>query len=1282
MSPERWQRISDLLAAALHVDPGERNAFVAAACKSDMDLRAEVDSLLAQHEDDNLLERSGGSVTDGVTPTEIISAIESPGRFSVSRPLGIGAFGAVFEVYDHRWKSQVALKFLQRIDPMRLYRFKREFRTLAEVRHPNLIRLYELFSDDDCSFFTMELVRGVDVIRQVRGDHAVGLLENQRFGLLRATLLQLCESLRALHSAGYVHCDVKPANVLAADNGRVVLLDLGLAKEIGRHDSEPASQVAGTPAYMAPEQASGRPVREASDWYAVGMILYQALTGTVPFRGPLIEVLWRKQHESVDLESLEGPSDLIALCRALLDREPERRPAGSDILEIFSRGNSHVAGVGRRPDAPLFVGRESEISALRESFSDTYTGQAVVAHVHGRSGMGKTTLIRRFLEELQQNSRDTVVLAGRCYERETVPYKALDEFIDALFRYLQRMPLDDVERVLPRDVRLLTRLFPVLQYIPSVANARTRAADAMDIQELRHRAFGALRELVARIADRKPLVIWIDDLQWADADSVAFLRSLLAPPSPPPLLLIISYRSEDLAAGGLRDALHEAGSERMPYLIRDVTVDVLAPDEARSLAGQLLKSAAGLDVIVRESLGNPFFLHELARHGDEMLAVAGGAGFTGWTVHSTIQRRVSQLSPGAQRLLTAISIAGQPVNRGLACRVADVETDHGVLLALLVDEHLLRSCGSTQEGRFETYHDQVREAVVSTLSAADRRACHHAMAMALESEQSADYERLAEHFREAGNDQAAYKYVIRAAEYAAECLAFDRAATLYEAAITLLRTGDPDRELELRRKYADALANAGRGSDAAREYLNAGALSSREAKLKLQRLAADQLLRSGSIDAGISLMRTVLGEIRIWMPQSRRLAIAAVLASRLHIALRGLRSKEQPQSLVSEAAISRMDSIWSASTTMTAVDPVLGAYFRAQHLLLALRHGEPCRLAMALGMEAVNRAMPGAARLPKAHELLLRAKTLAERTGDPYTLGVTRMSAAGVAFFAGLPADTIRLGEEAEDILKSRTGVAWELTVTRMMWVGALGMLGQWQRFSQRVSAILVEAEAKGDVYAQAGFPLSACAYSIRLAEDDPESSLRQLEHQLSIWSRDRFDLPHYSFLFGKTESILYSGEHRQASDFLHSQWKLLRSSLILRFELQRMFIWHLRARCALAQLTQEHDSDALLAEVDRFLRQTQRSESRMAAAFACLVKAAVTLDRQHARLLLEDAEHRFESLEMAQYAAVSRRRRGELTSGAVGAALVNEANNALITLGARSPDRMTAMLAPGRWNG
>jgi serine/threonine protein kinase len=255
--------------------------------------------------------------------------------------------GSVYLVDDLQLGSRVALKTLNLSTGQDLYQLKREFRSMADLKHENLVRLHELISEGDLCFFTMEYVEGELFDRYLLAPQPpsgtvgaepqpapAGLSAERRRQRRLQTIRQLCAGVHAIHEAGFIHRDLKPTNVLVTSAGRVVILDFGLTRQAGS-DSLSGGGISGTPAYMAPEQALENPCLPATDWYAVGVMIYEVLTGRCPFEGTMLDILLRKQTEDpIPPSRITSPvdEDLNDLCMRLLRRDPSLRPSGEEVL--------------------------------------------------------------------------------------------------------------------------------------------------------------------------------------------------------------------------------------------------------------------------------------------------------------------------------------------------------------------------------------------------------------------------------------------------------------------------------------------------------------------------------------------------------------------------------------------------------------------------------------------------------------------------------------------------------------------------------------------------------------------------------------------------------------------------------------------------------------------------------------------------------------------------------------------------------------------------------------
>ena len=1234
------------------------------------------------------------------------------GRYVLDRTLGAGGFGVVYQAFDEERNEQVALKVLQHAEGDWLLRFKREFRLIADIRHPNLVRLYDLAESDGTWFFTMELIEGSDLMTWVWGgrrptlpapstgsiaqhapggpmggdDRADGLVASEAptirvgprdWGRIRDAFGQVAAGVDALHRGGRLHRDIKPSNVMVDESGRVVLLDFGLVRDLTAHSH--STKMVGTVAYMAPEQAAQSKVSEAADWYAVGSMLFEAIAGERPFRGTPLQMMYTKaKHPAPELDSdtSGAPADLVTVCNSLMTTDPAKRSGWKELLGLAppERGSSlhESSPVGRAPDT-LFVGRTTELSELRETLRETRTDGQKTVHVSGTSGIGKSTLVDRFVETLHPK---TVVLRGRCYERESVPFKALDSVVDALALHLSRMGDTDVAGLLPRDVRALARLFPVLEKVEAICEAPARAGGIPSQQELRRRATLAFRELLSRIADRAPLVLTIDDLQWGDRDSAALLTELLRPPDAPALMLLTTWRPNEMAHGSMADF-----AQRIPAVT--LSLPPLAADESAAFARSIIGHNEGvITSIVREAKGNPFFVNELARF-------SAGAGLEpatsdgGVALSEVLMSRVEALAEKQRRLFELIVVSAGPVERSVLLSAVESSEGAAPLLDALCTVQLVRRTPGP-EGRelLTVYHDRVREIVAENLPHDVAAACHEGLAAALTRRGDADPEALLAHFLGAGKRERAGVVALEAAKRAFLALAFDHAAELYRTAVETADLSQTEKCL-VQEQLGEALANAGRPPEAAEALLKAAHLAQPGDAPELKRRAAHQYLIGGHVDDGLAILEQVLTEHSIALPRSPRQILAALLFRRFQLWRRGLGFRERREAEIDKALLARVDCCWSAAGGLAMTDHLRGSVLQVQHLLLALEAGEPGRIVRGLSLEVAFLSSAGGARSRgRTEDLLETARRLCEKTDNPLAPGWTKLAAGASAFCQGRWAESSKFCRQAVETLSGCVGTTWELDTARTFDEWAMHYRGQFRRLASRIPERLRDARARGDLWAATDLA-SAFGVVAFLVPDDTARAHAELIRAREGWTARGFQLQHYHLLLGACYVDFYLGNGRLVHERLEETWPAIRRAMLLRPQVVRVELLFLRAAgaaCA-AQTVGNRDRKRLLSSAKRDARSLQKEDIGFAVPLGQTIQAAIDAanrDTQSAVDHLKRAQSTFVAEGMPLYAAAIAYQRGHLLGNADGEALKEAAWREFEAEGVKRPDRMANMLAPG----
>jgi hypothetical protein len=1091
---------------------------------------------------------------------------------------------------------------------------------------------------------------------------------------IRDSFAGLARGLVALHAEGKIHRDLKPSNVLVDAHGKVTILDFGLVSNVATTEALEPNELLGTPSYMSPEQAALRPLTPASDWYSFGVMLHEALTGRLPARGQVMPS---------DAWPSGVPSDLSELCAELVRLDPSERPSGWRVLErLLGEPPALAVPTSRAVGESIFVGRDAELAALASAAARVAAGEPVTVLLEGESGVGKTALVREFLARLP---KETVVLTARCYERESLPYKAVDGVVEELCKYLSALPAEEARVALAGQASTIARAFPAMERLRRSLEPEASEEAVFEPHAERLRVFAALRQLLSWLARERRVVIVIDDMQWSDVDSLALLASVMRSPAAPPLLLVAVQRFGSLLS-----------ATALPGIVLEQRLGPLSESESAVLVTRLCEAAAAAPKsdaersrMSAEARGHPLFLHEIVRHATG----ASNGRQLSMRLDEALWHRVSELSTETRLLVELVSVAGRPMAQATLVSALSVASgtptslDGGpdgegslagaaTRLAELRQASLVRTSGPHPKDAVEPFHDRVREAVLAHLAPHESRVRHRCLAVAIELGGVADPEALSTHWYEAGDPVRAHAYAVAAADQAAATLAFDHAARLYRFALEL-ETTDTARRWALHGKLGDALANAGRGAEAARAYTAAAREGAPEPQ-RFQRMAAEQLLQAGYIQEGLSQVSHVLREIGVGPPRHRAFALFSLITLRARIRACGFRTHKRTHRAPSAKDMARIDGTWTAAICLTMFDNVRSAELQCRNTLLALRCGTPLQVLRAHTAEAMFLGLGGQGNKRRIAQLLASAEAIADELGDRNARAWVALSRGATAFFLGSWSEGEAACCSAESVFKNRAGARFELGSARAFRVWSAMMCGRFREVLELVPKYVDEAEERGDLYS-ATYQMTGFSNVAWLSRDDVAEARRRLALVEERWPPAEFDVPRYMNLMAAAHIELYDGTGATAYRRVLRDWRSLRWGVAFRAQITRFGMRFARGLSALAAF----DTGAgvgLLHDAAGCAAAIARERVAWSTCFAEILRFGVALRRgRPARAVehLERAERLAETTEMHLHQAVVRHRRGELVGGDEGRKLVRFARAYMDEQRIVNPQRMLDMLSP-----
>jgi serine/threonine protein kinase/predicted ATPase len=733
--------------------------------------------------------------------------------YEVVSEIGRGGMGIVYKARDPLLGRHVALKFLPAEfsgDADRLERFMREARTASALNHPHMCTIHNLGEHDGRPYIVMEFIEGCTL--QSLAASRPPIDESLRL------MTQVAKALAAAHTAGVVHRDIKPENIMRRNDGYAKVLDFGLARHLptlldsraGRGSDTSPGVLMGTVAYMSPEQARGGTAESASDIFSLGIVLYQLLTGQHPFAAEsalgMLTSITTREPLPPSLLNPEITQEIDGIVEAMLDKDPRKRPSAPALAVAL--------GVARRVRTrPLsaqtpqrsIVHRDAELQLLRSALSEAEAGRGSILCIGGEPGIGKTTLVEDFLNELAAAESACLVARGQCSERlsQTEAYLPILDVLQNLLRADSSGALAE----------LLSVTAPTWYSLAAPSRAALDAG-AGEVRAVSQQAMlREFRELLEEGTRRRLVVLFLDDVHWADVSTVDLLAHLGPHCRRLRLLIIVTFRPTEMLLGPhpfYRVKLELQGKG----ICSEVPLGFLSCDQIGSFLALAFPNhkfpADFAEAIFTRTEGSPLFMADLLAYLRQRGVIAEQEG--SWrlaqalpelrdelpeSVRSMIERKLEQLGEEDRRVLAAAAVQGHEfdtavVAAALALDPADLEEQLQRLERVHNVVRLLRERqfpGRALSLRYAFVHVLYQQALYSALTPSRRANLALVLARSLESLARADHAAAAELaclYEVGRDDAAAVHHFWFATQNAARVFAHHEAISLAKRGLRLI----------------------------------------------------------------------------------------------------------------------------------------------------------------------------------------------------------------------------------------------------------------------------------------------------------------------------------------------------------------------------------------------------------------------------------------------------------------------------------------------------------------
>jgi predicted ATPase len=938
-------------------------------------------------------------------------------RYRLDAELGLGGMGVVYRAHDAVLDRNVAVKLLSAsgLGTEGRERMLREAQAIARLNHPNIVQVHDAGELDGTPFIVMELVEGVSLHDR----------RPQDFESIVAIARQICAALEHAHQHGIIHRDLKPENVILGPDGSAKLMDFGLARSVAsRMTTE--GEITGTVFYLAPELALGQDFDGRADLYSLGVMLYELTTGELPFsKGDPLTVISQHIHASPFPPRSKNPKIpplLEQLVLQLLSKGPADRPESAEAVRKMLEGAS-LLDPEAETDRELslvarivrgkFVGRAAELKQAKALWAQADSGQGQTLLISGEPGIGKTRFLRELATHVEVGGG--LALVGEAYEEGGAPYAP---FGQVLRRALQRASQDGLE--IPQLILadLLTLAPELLPYYPDVP-----PNPPLKPEGEQQRQFESVVAFCSSLAEQTTLLLAIDDAHWADSGSLALLRHLARRTRRQRLLLAASYREVELdEARPLHEALLDLDRNRLATRMK---LGRFTQEETHDLLHAIFEEAITpefLDAIYRQTEGNPFFVEEVCK----ALVEGGKLYFENgrWnrpsmdeleipqSVRMAIQSRVTSLPEATQEVLRLAAVLGREFEYKTLAEASEL-TEEALIDALESAQRaqLIEEINGGGDLSFSFVHALIPSTVAEGVRTLRRRRLHRRAADAIQKIRPQNYEAIAYHFEEAGEEALSLEYYLKAGERAAKAYANPEAERHFLAALDLVEA-EPERA-RLLGELALVQARQSKFELAIDRWLEGIELYKRigaqESMARYYARASRAAWEAGDVPRGLALGKEGMQALE-GAPESQGLADLYHEAGRayyfnglaneaLPIVSRSLEMAERTGALPVqvEALISLATA--GASTSLASLQECIQSLERA--VQLARSHGLPDQESRALNNLCVIRTN-FLGDLSQTRERMQRAEELSRSTGS---VGIALFYGGNACFYSLLQGD-------------------------------------------------------------------------------------------------------------------------------------------------------------------------------------------------------------------------------------------------------------------------------------